>query len=129
MWFAAGKVAPSQPDPAHLHKQKHGIKGGDSDPLQWSHETLLGVLCPAQEARHRPANVGPVEGHKMIRGLEHLSCEEKLRGLFSVEKDLRRPYYSLSIFSMGVYKKDKEGFLPRPVVIRQGGNSFKLKEG
>jgi len=39
---------------------------------------------------------------KMIRGMEHLLCEERLRelGLFSLEK--RRPYCSLSVLKGGL---------------------------
>ena len=67
---------------------------------------------------------------KMIRGLEHLPCEDRLRelGLFSLEKALGRPYSSLPV-PEGAYRKAGERLLIRADSDRMRGNGFKLEEG
>ena len=69
---------------------------------------------------------------KMIRGLEHLPCEDGLRelGLFSLE--MRRHQGDLIAtfqYLKGAYRKDGEGLFIRECSDRTRGNVFKLKEG
>ncbi|GAB0186105.1 hypothetical protein GRJ2_001075800 [Grus japonensis] len=69
---------------------------------------------------------------EMMRGLEHLCCEDRLRELelFSLEKrrlqgDLTAAFQYLK----GAYRKDGEGLFTRTCSHRTRGNGFKLKEG
>ena len=68
----------------------------------------------------------------MIRGLEHLSCEEKLRelGLFRLEN--RRHWGDLIMafqYLKGAYKQEGERLFMRVDSYRTRENGFKLGQG
>jgi len=69
---------------------------------------------------------------KMIRRLEHLSYEERLRGLglFSLEdRRLQGDFIAAFQYLKGAYKKAQEELFTRACSDRTRGNAFKLKEG
>jgi len=103
------KLDMSQPCVLAAQKANHILGCIPSSIASGSREGILSVcsgettpvfLHPALEpTAHGAVAVGPEEATKMVRGLEHLSCEERLRelGLFSLEKRrLRRDLFSFS---------------------------------
>ena len=68
----------------------------------------------------------------MIRGLEHLCCEERLRelGLFGLEQRRLRGDLTVAFqYLKGACKKDEDRLFSRACCNRTRGNGFKLKEG
>ena len=67
----------------------------------------------------------------MIRGLEHLSCEERLKdlGLFSLQQRRLWGHLTAAFQNMkGVYKQEEDQLFTWSDSDRTRGNGFKLKE-
>jgi len=68
----------------------------------------------------------------VIRGMEHLSCEERLRdlGLFRLEnRRLRGDLIAAFQYLKRAYRKDGENYFSRACCDRTRSDGFKLREG
>jgi len=75
--------------------------------------------------------VVPEEATKVVKGLEHLSYEEKLRelGLFSLEKRRLQGHLAAAFQYLNRrYKEEGDNLFSRACCARPRGNGFKLKE-
>ena len=95
----------------------------------WSHVSSSGALSTAKDMDL--LEWCQKRATKMIRGLEYLSCEERLKelGLFSLEKRrLQGDLIAVFQYMKGAYKKAGESLFTRTCSDRTEVNSWKLKE-
>jgi len=67
----------------------------------------------------------------MIRGLEHLCCEERLResGLFGLEKRRLQGHLIASFqYLMGAFRREGDNLFSKACCDRTRSNDFKLRE-
>lgn len=90
------------------------------------------ISCPSQHREDRGL-MDQVQRRvtKMIRGMEHLSCQGRLRklGLFSLEKG--KLWFDLIVafqYQREAYKKDGEGHFSGPYSDGTKGNVFRLEK-
>jgi len=95
-----------------------------------------GVIIPLYSALMRPHLKNGVQfwapHNKMIRGLEHLCCEDRLRelGLFSLEKKrLQGNLMAAFQHLKGTYRKEREYIFSRSCCDSTRSNDFKLRGG